>query len=394
MLYSESIFFYFDKMIFQNTLEVDLASFRKNVRLAQSVIGKKNFFCPIVKSSAYGLGVLKIVKVLLEEKVSALGVLTLKEALELSDLNHPHLKIFILGPLTSSEISKIAQNPRLILVVHHWNDLRLLAGGVKSQAPEVHIKMNIGMSRFGFNEEDIPRLISFFKKNKNIKLTGICSHLPGGMGLMESDDPTQNQIQSFKKTAHTFLSEFSDIQAHLYNSVSLTARMAYDLPLDCGVRLGGFLYGVKPKIFCKNSAVYEKWRNIPCHPVSTLKSYVSGVRKIEKGEGVSYDWSWKAPKPSQIAIVGMGYADGFWRSLSNRVHVLFRGRKAPVIGFVCMNFFMIDVTEFKDPRIGEEIIIYGGPNGASIDEWAEVCGTVPYEVMTGMGFTAKRVYKE
>lgn len=373
-------------------LEVDIGAFRRNVKTVQSILGKENFFYPVIKSNAYGLGIQQITKALQFEKIFEVAVLNVEEAHSLRSFKN--LKLLILGPITFEDAKQISKYPNWIPVIGSHHDLKLFSEVVFRPHP-VHIKIDVGMSRLGFSPEKALAFISFFKKENNLKLEGLCSHFPGGGEMEAEGDETIKQIEKFKNLYHQFSSHFPGLKAHLFNTVSLISCLTYDRALEFGARLGKLLYGVKPPVLFKNAQFQKKWLDIPIEPVSTLKSYITAVRKIDKGQGLSYEWSWKAQKFSQIAVISMGYADGFWRHLSNRACVLFRGVKVSVVGNVCMNFFMVDVTGFTEPQIGEEVVIYGkqGNQCLSISDVAENAGTVDCEIMTSMGITSERVYK-
>ena len=163
-----------------------------------------------------------------------------------------------------------------------------------------------------------------------------------------------------------------------------------------GARPGIGLYGMKPLIPFQNKTAEEKWEQLTFRSVSTLKSHIVNIHQLKKGGKVSYSGTWTASRDSTVATVSLGYGDGFSRSFSNKGHVLYRGKRVPITGRVCMDFFMIDVTDIpgKPAHIGEEVVVFGQQKESvlSASEQAACIDTIPYELFANLGDRIKRHY--
>lgn len=377
-----------------NKLEVDLKALRANIKTALKIIGKNNFFYPFVKSNAYGVGIHEVTRILIEEGLHEVGLLTSEEA---RSLNLKKVQILIFGPIERAE--EFLNNPYWIPVISSFNDLNIFSQTMmKNQnSHNIHIKFDVGMSRLGFDPKDTDELISFFKNNTHLKLQGMCAHLSRGEDIGIPNSSAKKQIEQFKKIGQEMKKHFPSIKQHLFNSSAFLGSFCHDLDMEYGSRLGGFIYGIKHDIENQTQTALKKWSQLDLQPVTTLKAGVLSSRIIPQGQGVSYDSLWKAKTDSNIAVISMGYADGIFRNLTG-MDVLFRGQRVPVVGAVCMNFFMIDLTPVlglkEKPKRGEEVVIYGKQQNheISIKEHSQALGSIPYEVMTHISPSVQRVY--
>ena len=224
-----------------------------------------------------------------------------------------------------------------------------------------------------------------------MELEGIGTHLVSGEELGDNNSFSSFQLQKFLD----LIRFFPNTKNHILNSSALISQFVHSDSSNLGARPGISLYGIKPKVFFQNSKAEEKWNQLQLRPVSCLKSRIVSVQELSKGAPVSYEARWKAPRKSKIATVSLGYADGFLRALDKKREVLFRGKKRPVIGAICMDFFMIDLTdEDKAIELGEEVIIFGADKQASLsaEEQAEAINTIPYELFTNIGSRVERLY--
>ena len=275
-------------------------------------------------------------------------------------------------------------------MAHNWRDLEYLA---RKGSSRVHIKFNTGFSRLGFEVSEAERLKRFFVKHPHLKVEGVCSQLLSGEELGRKTSASSRQVEKIKD----MISLFSVKRNHLFNTAALLSSVCHGEGEGLGSRPGIGLYGVKPKIAFARPEAEKKWRSISLKPVSTLKSRVVAARKLEKGEAVSYEGTWKAARPSVIAVVSLGYGDGFPRALSSpQGRILFRGREAPVAGRVCMDFFMADVTDVSGPLPdpGEEVVIFGPQKNSSIsvEEQAAKASTLPHDLFVRLGERVERKY--
>ena len=381
-------------MLERSVLEVHLLSFRKNVRLIKKIVGEKNFFCPLIKSQAYGLGFDQVAQSLLDERCTSVGVLNYEEALSLAEL--PFKEILLFDSINTFELAqKMVLSEKMIPVISSMEDLECYLSAVlknKISKKGIHIKFDVGMSRLGFDLKDCDRLILFLKKHPKLCLEFISAHLPCG-GQM---DKTKKSIESFRSIYVQMQKGFPKLKTHLLSSASLLNFFVHNQAVEWGARVGLLLFGVKSAVDFLSDEAQKKWRELNVLPISSLKSFISGSRVVPSGQGVSYNWNWKAPVKSNIAVVSMGYAEGLPRSLKQG-EVLFRGRRVKIVGDICMNFFMIDLTPvlgFSPPKRGEEVVIYGkqGEEFISIEEHGAFSGAIPYEVMVRISSSVPRIY--
>jgi len=366
-------------------LEVNLSAVRQNVRLLQKINGK-NFFCPMLKANAYGQGALPIAKALYEEGVKQAGVINADEAWPLRE-NLPDMDILIFSPLYKAEDLKWIAQENLVLVCSDWRDLKTLSR-LKTKI-RIHLKFDTGFSRLGFFPPSAPQIKAFLKDHPHISLEGFGSQLLSGEELANKNTPTYKQLKDFFKLKKTF----PNLENHLLNSAGLISQYANQSSDLLGSRPGISLYGIKPKVYCKDKVAQSRWEALNFIPSSCLKSQIMGLRTLSKGDSVSYGSRWTAKKETQIATVSMGYADGFSRSLGATRNVLFRGRKRPVVGAVGMDFFMIALEkEDHEARLGEEVILFGSPD-LTIEEQAQATSTIPYELLVSLGSRVERLYK-
>jgi alanine racemase len=328
----------------------------------------------MVKAFAYGSGSVEIANILQYHRVDYLGVAYPDEGVELRR-NNIQLPVMVMNP--AEESFEIMLEHKLEPEVYSPGILRALISFLKGRACKVHLKLDTGMHRLGFDPWDISALISLLVANRHIQIASIFSHLAG------SDDSMHDAFsaQQFK----TFVETAAMIEAavgyhpllHMLNSSGIL-RLP-DMQLDM-VRLGIGLYGVDPT--AENQYGLK--------PVATLKTIISQVKTIQKGESIGYGRAGIALRDSQIAIIAIGYADGYSRGFSGGIgEVLIRGHRAPVIGNVCMDMTMIDVTGL-DTHEGDEVIIFG--SGFPIQEIARKLNTIPYEILTSTSERVKRVF--
>ena len=383
-------------------LEVNLKYLANNIKTLHSIgagqfedssKGSKNFFCPMVKANAYGHGVEEVTRILKKSGVTKAGVISFEEALEIKQTG---LTVYVFGPYTLEHIPLIEQYS-FIPVVGQWKDLQTLLK-TKKEHIDFHIEFNMDMNRTGFELSEASALIKYINKHSQLRLTGIASHLSTGERL-GSDFV---MFEKFKQVLNMFKKAFpkQTLDVHLLNSVGFFSVWSHSLAgLDLGFRPGISLYGVKPHIHFVSASAENRYQSLDLKPVARLKSFVVQVRILSLGETVSYSKTWTASRKSTIAVVSMGYADGMPYHSSHTIEVLLRGKRVPVIGRVCMDFFMIDATDVVregELKRGEEVVIFGSQQKAhiSIMEQADKLQTIPYQLMTGLGKRVIRVYKK
>jgi len=244
----------------------------------------------------------------------------------------------------------------------------------------VHIEIETGMNRLGFAPEEIDRLAGYLAAANSLKVQSVFTHLAASEDENQ-DQFTREQFIKFKTACSVLEKKLQyPFLKHISNSAAITRHP--DMQMDM-VRLGIGLYGIDNT---NNDA-------LNLLPVATLKSTIAQLKHVKKGESVSYNRKGIVLKDSLIATVRIGYADGYSRRLSNgNGKMLVNGKPAPVIGTVCMDMTMIDVTDIPGVKEGDDVIVFGGP--LPLQQVASWAGTIPYEIMTGISQRVKRVYYE
>lgn len=365
--------------------EIDLNAIKYNFN---SVREKTNArIMAIVKADAYGHGVKEVAEVLAKEGVYAFGVATADEALELRNLGFKHL-ILVLGVIFDEDYHTMIQNDISITVTsyHEAKAISLKAAELNKDAL-VHIKLDTGMGRIGFvcgdDDEKVSDEIVKICNLDNISLQGIFSHMAKAD---ETNKAYANmQFNKFTKMCSMLEAKGVDIPIkHIANSAAIATLPHTHMDM---VRMGIVTYGLNP-----SDEVNEN--HISLKPAMTLKTKVSGIKTIEHDSPISYGGRYIAKKGDKIATIAIGYADGFSRVLSDKAKVLINGKEANVVGNICMDQCMVDVTHIDNINIGDEVIIFGtdGNNTITVDSVAHLLGTINYEVVCSVARRVPRAY--
>ena len=370
-------------------VEVDLSVLEQNYLNLQTVLktGGQCLMAPMVKADAYGHGDVQVSRVC--EKLGArfLGVALIEEGikLRLAGIQTPLLVFTQFDSMGAEALVKY----RLTPVVNQRDQIDKLKRALHEHAGyPVHLKFNTGMNRLGFEPEEASWLASEFESEGYLKLEGVCTHFAASEDFGEPQGLTGEQISLFQKASQEIKKKVQwPLLFHYMNSAAILTSLEPALDM---ARPGIALYGAYPKLNRKPAAVVN--------PVMSVKSFIGSVRSIKKGTRVSYSGTWRAPKNSVIAVCPVGYADGIPRALSNVGKVLVRGEFCPIVGIVCMDYILIDVTALaethKGPDIGDEVVLLGKQKDRTIraEEVADAAKTISYEILTGMQNRLPRVF--
>lgn len=364
--------------------EIDLSAIRHNARLFSEMVGKDCKVVPVVKANAYGHGDIEVTKALNEIGYDFFAVATAHEGQRLR-VNGITGEILILGYTALQDLEIVVANDLIQTVLCEDYAEMLESFGKPVRA---HIKIDTGMHRIGFDFSDIEHIERIYKSNV-IKAEGIYTH------LCASDSPEQSDIDFTNLQKDKYFSVVNALREKGIN-VGLThiqasyGMMNYpEIKADMA-RLGITLYGVLSDM--NNTLRYEK---PDIHPALSLKARISMVKDLQKGETVSYGRLFTADKNMKVATVSIGYADGIPRDYAQRgAFVLVNGHKAAVIGRVCMDQFIIDVTDAGEVKQDDVAVIIGkdGDAGISVEEVAQRCGTISYELFVRLNCRVDYVY--
>jgi len=332
-------------------------------------------FAPVLKSNAYGHGLVETAEILDKEKIAFLAVDSLSEAMTLRQHGFKS-EILVIG-YTWPENIKNFPLPNLTFTIISLEQLVAVAELVKRPV-RLHLKIDTGMGRQGILLEQVDEAIRVIKENQQLILEGVCSHLADADSSDESF--TGAQIKAWQQAAVRFKNSFSDIK---YFHFSATAGLAYSSAADNNVvRLGLGLYGINP----------SPRLNFNLKPVLKLRSVISSVKHLPAGASVGYGATYKLPHAATIATVPAGYFEGVDRRLSNCGFFKVQGQACPIVGRVSMNITTIDVSAVKNVKVGEEVVIISD-NGAdknSVENIAKITGTIPWEILVHLPVHLRR----
>jgi alanine racemase len=370
----EKIVHHIQRKVHGTVMEIDLDSVIHNLNYFKSLLKSSTKIMVMVKAFGYGSGSIEIANILQYHKVSYLGVAYPDEGVELRR-NNIRIPIMVMNPSEDSFETMISYD--LEPEIYSLKIFKALILFLDGRPCSIHLKLDTGMHRLGFEEADVAEVIDTLKSNKNIKVASIFSHLAGA-DESAHDDFSHDQFNRFLTWAETISSSIGYKPLyHILNSPGILRLPQLQLDM---VRLGIGLYGVDP-----TTERFEKLK-----PVATLKTIVSQVKHIRKGESIGYGRKGYAEKDSTIATIAVGYADGFSRAFSKGVgEVLIRGTRVKVIGNVCMDMTMIDVTNV-DVAEGDEVVLFG--KDFPIQEIAAKINTIPYEILTNTSERVKRIF--
>jgi alanine racemase len=363
--------------------EIDRSALRWNYAQVRAGVKDDVTLMAMVKADAYGHGIGEVARVLEKEGVKAFGVSTVEEGVAIREAGVVHPEILALGGFVTDQVEPIFHN-RLTPVVCDLEGARVLAQRLRGamRAQPVHIKADTGFSRLGVQLREMPAFLDEMKKIERLKIVGVCSHL--GSAVTISGDWIEQQARAFVRAGELCAIHGTPVKIrHFANSMATLTRP--DLHFEM-VRPGLVLYGLFPGGAPKGP--------VELRPAMRLKTRVLQVRRLLSGEAVGYDQTFVAERESRIATLPIGYADGYPRALSNRGAVLVRGRRAPIVGLVCMDLTMIDVTDVEGVEAGDEVVLWGKQDDAEIrvDEVATWADTISYELLTTVGKRIPRTY--
>ncbi len=357
--------------------EIDLDALADNVRLLKSWANGAALVA-VVKANAYGHGAVAVARAALAAGADRLGVICVDEGEQLrrAGITAP---ILVMGHTPAGEARRLADLSLTPSVVS--SEVALALARVASERGiemPVHLKVDTGLNRYGLPHSEAADLGRWLRDLAGIQVEGLFTHFASADEGDKSYTVEQHKL---------FLAVAEQLDWVPIRHVSNTATLLDmpDMSLEM-VRPGLGIYGCYPSSQVK--------RSLPLRPALSLKGRIAHLTSLAPGESVSYGRTWRAPRPSLIGLVMCGYADGLPRALSNRGSVLVRGRRAPIVGRVCMDMCMVDVSDIPDVSVDDEVVIIGrqGEEEISADEVAELCGTISYEILCGISARVPRLY--
>lgn len=360
-------------------IEVDLSAIVANISAVRQYVSPATEVLAVVKANAYGHGLVPVAKAALKGGASALGVALLQEgiALRKAGIRTP---VVVLAPALPEQAE--------CLIAHNLSqttgDLGVLcalstAAKRRNTRARVHLKVDTGMGRVGLSPDDALGLAKKIATDPHLFFEGIATHV--AWERAEDMDKARHQIKTFVACTSK-LAHLSIQWRHAANS-AMTVHLPeshFDL-----VRVGLLTYGVPPS---------RGAGNLSLSPALSLKARIAQVRDFAPGQTLSYGGTYAVARPSRIALAPLGYADGYSRRLSNNAHVLIRGNPCPVVGAVCMDMILIDVTDIPAVRVGEEVVLLGrqGDRKITVADLAQWANCISHEVIAQLGTRLPRCY--
>jgi alanine racemase len=355
--------------------EIDLDAVKHNFMLTKELVGPSVSVLSVVKADAYGHGAVEVSRALVEAGTDMLGVAIVEEAMELRDYGI-EVPILLLGGIRPQESPLVVEYDLtpFLFSIDVARALESEAAKAQKKAP-YHLKFDTGMTRLGVRTEDSARFIDELSRFENIVMEGVVTHL--STAFTDSDENTYNQINALNDLVELIKSKgFTPHYIHAANSAAIQKypESHYNL-----VRPGIVLYG---------SGNYS---GLDLKPVMKLKSRIIQLSRVPTGTPVSYGGKFVTKQPSIIATIPVGYADGYTRMLSSKGFVSIKGVLAPVVGDVCMDFIMADVSNVQNINVGDEVVLFGDDLISVIDV-AQIANTISYELLSNIGKRVPRIY--
>jgi len=363
-----------EQRVHGTVLEINLDALSHNLNFYRNKLKPNVKIMCMVKSHAYGAGILEVAHLLQFHRVDYLAVAYVDEGVLLRE-NGISLPIMVLNPSVQT-FEKMAVN-NLEPEIYSLEMLQDYLEFINNKPATIHLALDTGMHRLGFESADLEQLINTVKSKNHLKVASIFSHLVGADEDMFNDF-SREQIKLFEEMASKIETGlgYKTIK-HILNSAGIVRfpKAQFDM-----VRLGIGLYGIEATGIEQDGL----------QTVGTLKTIISQIKEIAKGETVGYSRKGKVNDNMTIATIAIGYGDGFSRRFSNGVgHVLIKGQEAPIIGNICMDMCMVDISNI-DAKEGDEVIVFG--KDLSISELAKAIDTIPYEILTNVSERVKRVF--
>ena len=336
------------------------SALKKNIHFLQKKVSSTARLSCVVKANAYGHGIQEIVPMLEKCGIQHFSVASAFEAEEVLAVKRPSSDVMIMGILYEDNLEWAIKNEIEFYVFNYPRLAQALAAAKKLDKPaRLHLEVETGANRTGLKRSEFAKAIEFLKRHKNnLVFEGFCSHFGGAESLSN-----QFKIEKQHKRFKAFLSELKKkkYMPKYRHIASSAAALAYpDTHYDM-VRIGVSTYGFwpSPDIYYMHLEAEGKVKDNPMQRIFTWKTDVMDVRDVAPGEFIGYGTVFQAEQPMQIAVLPLGYSNGYPRALSNRGHVLIHGKKAPICGLINMNLFMVDISQIPDVQVGDEVVLIG-----------------------------------
>lgn len=358
-------------------VEVDLQQLKRNVRSLRAAIPDSSGIIFVVKSEAYGHGMVPVARAAFEEGIRHFAVAYLDCALRLRAAL-PEADLLVIGPVPPDQAGALLEHRIVPIITDCEHGLALAAAARRlGKVLPAHLKIDTGMGRLGVQWDETAAAVRAFEEVGGLQLAGVCSHF----AKVDPNDP-----ESAREQARKFSEARRHLPAGLFAHLSASRSALYFPEWDCdAVRQGIVLYGY---------GAADPEGRFHTRPILQWKARVVQVKRVPAGFAVGYYSTWRTEYPTQIATIAVGYADGYNRALSSRGDVLIGGRRCAVVGRVSMNWITADIGPDAAVKAGDEAVLIGvqGDEAIWADELATICRTIPYEILTSIHASLERKY--
>ena len=365
-------------------LEVDPKAIEANTSKIKKILSKNCILMAVVKADGYGHGAVNVAKAAIKGGAKSLGIATLKEGIELrkADIKCP---ILLLGNLIDEDELEACIDWSLMPTICNIKEALICEklGRRKRKQISVQIKLDTGMTRLGCDLKEGKSLFNEIENSNYLKLEGIYSHLALAdiSEDLQSCSFTQEQQSKFDQFINK-LPNITNICCHLANSAGTLSDQSLHYNM---VRVGLAIYGYSP--------IEDLEKKLKLKPALSVKARITLIRNVDEGIGVSYGHKFVTKRPSRLAVVAIGYADGINRLLSGKISVLCKSHRLPQVGAITMDQLLIDITDFADIQLGDVVTLLGLDGELSITptQWGSLCGSITWEILCGFKHRLPRI---
>ena len=369
------------KQFWLQWIEIDRSALKNNIQQFRFLIGDSRKMTVVVKSNAYGHGLLEISRLASEFGADWLGVNSLEEARAIRG-SGIDLPIILLGYVPLTDLEEAVENDlrQTVYNMETIEELAKITSTLKKSA-YLHIKTETGVYRQGIKGEDLLPFVKRIREYPYLRIEGLSMHFAN---IEDTTDHSYAQRQLEKFMEYVDLLGQNDINIPVKHVACSAAAILFPETFFDMVRVGIGIYGLWPSKETYLSCIQEEREPVNIKPVLTWKTRVVQIKDVPDGAFIGYGCTYKTTRPTKLAVLPVGYYDGYDRHLSNASYVLIAGKRAPLRGRVAMNFITVDVTDIPDVRLEDEVVLLGPQDSERIsaEQLASLCGTINYEIVT------------
>ncbi|NQV03573.1 MAG: alanine racemase [Bacteroidia bacterium] len=374
-------------------IELDPAALENNLRFLRKYIGPQTKISSVVKANAYGHGIIQFVPLAESMGIDHFAVFSSHEAFDVHKIKAKDTRLMIMGWLSDDEVEWAISHQ----IEFYVFDLARLESAItisrRLRIPAmIHLEVETGMNRTGLNRKEFPKVIRMILDNdKDVKLTGVCTHFAGAESIANYYR-VQLQFRTYKRIIKWMASK--EVRPEFLHTAGSAAALSFPSSRLDMVRIGIAQYGFWPSKEIYMDYIHSRKEKIdPLQRVISWKSAIMSIKDVQEGEFVSYGTTYLAESNKRIAVIPVGYATGFSRSLSNQGRVLIDGQRVGVIGLVNMNMLIADISHVSNARIGDEVVLIGkqGDMQISVASFSEISNQLNYELLTRLPQNINRI---